>query len=57
MPPATAIEAYLLFDEELAPISIAGVATTAIGVALALRAPRAVPLRADGADDARPPPS
>lgn len=39
VPPATAIEAYLLFDEELAPISVIGVGITAIGVALALRAP------------------
>lgn len=39
VPPATAIEAYLLFGEELAPVSIVGVAVTALGVALALRAP------------------
>ncbi len=57
VPPATAIEAYLLFDEELAPISIVGVGITAIGVAFALRAPRAVPSRGDGADDASPAPS
>lgn len=37
VPPATAIEAYLLFGEELAPISIFGVVVTALGVALALR--------------------
>ncbi|MDQ3053897.1 MAG: DMT family transporter, partial [Actinomycetota bacterium] len=40
VPPATAIEAHLLFDEELAPVSIVGVGVTAIGVALALRKPR-----------------
>ncbi len=39
VPAATAIEAYLLFDEELAPVSIVGVVVTAIGVALARRAP------------------
>ncbi|MGI8626907.1 MAG: DMT family transporter [Geodermatophilaceae bacterium] len=43
VPPATAIEAYLLFGEELAPVSIAGVGVTALGVALALRKPRANP--------------
>ncbi|MEJ7771182.1 MAG: DMT family transporter [Geodermatophilaceae bacterium] len=43
VPPATAIEAYLLFGEELAPISIVGVVVTALGVALALRKPRAGP--------------
>ena len=37
VPPATAIEAYLLFGEELSPVSIVGVAVTALGVALALR--------------------
>jgi len=40
VPPATAIEAYLLFDEELAPVSILGVVVTALGVALALHKPR-----------------
>jgi len=40
VPPATAIEAYLLFGEELAPVSIVGVVVTALGVALALRKPR-----------------
>ena len=43
VPPATAIEAYLLFGEDLAPISIIGVVVTAIGVALALRKPRPDP--------------
>lgn len=39
VPPATAIEAYLFFGEELALVSIVGVAVTALGVALALRRP------------------
>lgn len=37
VPPATALEALLLFDERLAPISIAGVAVAALGVALVVR--------------------
>lgn len=41
VPPATAIEAYLFFGEDLAPISIIGVVVTAVGVALALRKPSA----------------
>ncbi len=41
VPPATAIEAYLFFGEELAPVSIVGVGVTALGVALALRTPAA----------------
>ncbi|MDQ4039530.1 MAG: DMT family transporter [Actinomycetota bacterium] len=49
VPPATAIEAYLLFGEELAPVSIVGVGVTALGVALALRKPRT-----DPADSGRP---
>jgi len=40
VPPATAVEAYLLFGEKLPPLSLAGVAVTAIGVALVLRPPR-----------------
>ncbi len=39
VPPATAIEAYFLFGEKLPPLSLAGVAVTAIGVALVLRPP------------------
>ncbi len=37
VPPATAVEAYLLFGEKLTPISLVGVAVTALGVALVLR--------------------
>lgn len=40
VPPATAIEAHLLFGEDLALVSILGVGVTALGVALALRKPR-----------------
>ena len=40
VPPATAFEAYLLFGEQLPPLSIGGVAVTAAGVALVLRRPR-----------------
>lgn len=39
VPPATAVEAYLLFGEKLTPISLVGVAVTALGVALVLRVP------------------
>lgn len=40
VPPATAVEAYLLFDEQLAVISLIGIAVTTVGVALALRPAR-----------------
>ena len=36
VPPATALEAWLLFDEQLAPLSVVGVGVTALGVALAV---------------------
>lgn len=39
VPPATAFEAYLLFGEQLPRLSLAGVALTAVGVALVLRPP------------------
>jgi drug/metabolite transporter (DMT)-like permease len=38
VPPATALEAWLLFDERLAALSVVGVVVTAVGVALAVRA-------------------
>jgi drug/metabolite transporter (DMT)-like permease len=38
VPPATALEAWLLFDEHLAALSAVGVGVTALGVALAVRA-------------------
>ena len=34
VPPAVAVEAYLMFGERLAPLSLAGVAVAALGVAL-----------------------
>ena len=37
VPPATALEAYLLFGERLPPVSLAGVVLAAAGVALVLR--------------------
>jgi drug/metabolite transporter (DMT)-like permease len=37
VPPATAVEAWLLFDERLHPLSVVGVGVTAVGVALAVR--------------------
>lgn len=40
VPPATAVEAYLLFGEQLAPVSLVGIAVTTVGVALVLRPPR-----------------
>ena len=39
VPPATAVEAYLLFGERLPGLSLAGVALTAVGVALVMRPP------------------
>jgi drug/metabolite transporter (DMT)-like permease len=39
VPPATAVEAYLLFGEQLPLLSLAGVVVTAAGVALVLRPP------------------
>ena len=46
VPPATALEAYLLFGEELSPVSLVGIALTAVGVAFVLRPPRRRPSRA-----------
>jgi drug/metabolite transporter (DMT)-like permease len=39
VPPATAVEAYLLFGEELPLLSLGGVVVTTVGVALVLRPP------------------
>ncbi len=39
VPPATAVEAYLLFGEELPVLSLVGVVVTTVGVALVLRPP------------------
>lgn len=43
VPPATALEAYLLFGERLAALSMVGIAATALGVALVVRTPRPLP--------------
>ena len=40
VPPATALEAYLLFDERLGPVSLVGVGVAAVGVALVVAPPR-----------------
>ena len=37
VPPATAVESYLLFGERLAPVSVVGVVVAAVGVALVVR--------------------
>ncbi|MEX2290675.1 MAG: DMT family transporter [Mycobacteriales bacterium] len=47
VPPATAVEAYLLFGERLSPPSLAGVALTALGVALVVTPGRRQPAAAD----------
>lgn len=41
VPPAVAVEAYLLFGERLSTPSLVGVGVTAVGVALVVRPPRA----------------
>jgi drug/metabolite transporter (DMT)-like permease len=43
VPPATAVEAYLLFGERLAAVGWVGIAITALGVALVVRPPRVSP--------------
>lgn len=50
VPPATALEAYLLFGEDLAALSVLGIGVAATGVALALRPARrrSRPLPAQG---------
>lgn len=40
VPPATAIEAYLLFGEELVPLALGGIVVATVGVALVVRRPR-----------------
>jgi len=46
VPPATAVEAYLLFGERLAAVGWVGIAVTALGVALVVRTPRTTALPA-----------
>ena len=48
VPPATAVEAYLLFDETLALVSVLGIVVATVGVALVVRTPR-VPAQASTA--------
>jgi drug/metabolite transporter (DMT)-like permease len=43
VPPATAVEAYLLFGERVSPLSLVGIAVTALGVALVVVPPRVSP--------------
>jgi drug/metabolite transporter (DMT)-like permease len=43
VPPATAVEAYLLFGERLAAVGWVGIGVTALGVALVVRPPRVSP--------------
>jgi drug/metabolite transporter (DMT)-like permease len=43
VPPATAVEAYLLFGERVSPLALAGIAVTALGVALVVVPPRVSP--------------
>jgi drug/metabolite transporter (DMT)-like permease len=43
VPPAVALEAFLLFGERLAPLSLLGVGVTALGVALVVTPPRQRP--------------
>ena len=40
VPPATALESYLVFGERLEPLSLLGIGVTAVGVALVLRLPK-----------------
>lgn len=40
VPPAVAVEAYLLFGERVSPLSLIGIAVTALGVALVVVPPR-----------------
>ena len=56
VPPATALEALVLFDERLAAVSVAGVVVAALGVALVVRTPRSSP-RGAAADTGAPAPS
>ena len=43
VPPATAVEAYLLFGERVSALSLTGIAVTALGVALVVVPPRVSP--------------
>ena len=57
VPPATAVEAYLLFGEQLAAVSVVGIVVTCVGVALVVRPARLTVSSPPGAQDpAAPPP-
>ncbi len=43
VPPATAVEAYVVFGEDLSSLSLAGIVLATVGVALALRQPGGSP--------------
>jgi drug/metabolite transporter (DMT)-like permease len=43
VPPATAVEAYVMFDERLPPVSVVGVGVAALGVLLVVRQRRMPP--------------
>ena len=43
VPPAVAVEAYLLFGERVSPLSLGGIAITALGVALVVVPARVSP--------------
>ena len=43
VPPATAVEAYLLFGEQVSALALVGIAVTALGVALVVVPPRVRP--------------
>jgi drug/metabolite transporter (DMT)-like permease len=50
VPPATAVEAYFLFDERVSAVSVAGIGVTAVGVALVVVSPRRTPMPDAAAD-------
>jgi drug/metabolite transporter (DMT)-like permease len=43
VPPCTALIAWLLFDEPITAVTLAGTALTALGVSLVVRAPNPSP--------------
>lgn len=43
VPPATAVQAWLVFGERLAAVSVVGIAVTAVGVAMVVRTARPAP--------------
>jgi len=51
VPPATAVEAYLLFGEQLAALSLVGIVVTCVGVALVVRPAKVTAASPPGAQD------